>query len=394
MSDTRDDPVLEDEVDQHRMPLIEHLRELRNRLVVSVAATFVAVAIALTFANEIIRFIRIPVDDALRAMPNGGELVLLGPFEGMYAWLYAALLGGAILASPVVLGQIWGFIAPGLYSTEKRIVLPLTFASTVLFVAGAAFAYVAIFPLAFPFMFSVVENVNPTISLQLYLDAVVKMMIAFGVCFQLPVASFFLARMGLIDAKDMLFYFRYAVVGVFLLAALITPPDPLTQTLLAIPLVALYGVGIVVAAAFSTKQRADDGGFTWTTHIESISALFAAYGLISGVLVAALGFLIFGAQSQSIDTPLASLVSLEQLGGWSIVAFVVALAAALTTVPALIVGPGLRRRRPWARRIALGTAFVALLNFPLGSLVGVYAAVVLLDPEVRRAFGMGPAEAD
>ncbi|MEO0606311.1 MAG: twin-arginine translocase subunit TatC, partial [Myxococcota bacterium] len=248
------DPV--DEVDEHRMPLIDHLRELRNRLVISVGALFAGVVLASIFANQIIAFVRAPVETAL--LEHGGEITLLGPFEGMYAWLYAALLGGAILSSPVILGQIWGFVAPGLYKTERRIVMPLTAASTLLFVAGAAFAYQAIFPLAFPFMFSVVQDVEPMISLQLYLNAVVKMMLAFGVTFQLPVASFFLARIGLIDAKDMLFYFRYAVVGVFVLAALITPPDPLTQTLLAIPLVALYGVGIVVAAAFSTKERDDD----------------------------------------------------------------------------------------------------------------------------------------
>ena len=223
------DPV--DEVDQHRMPLIEHLRELRNRLMVSVGALIAGVVIASLAANQIIAFVRAPVDEALAAFD--GKVVINAPFEGMYAWLFAALLGGGLLASPVILGQIWGFVAPGLYQTEKRIVMPLTLASTVLFVAGAAFAYEAIFPIAFPFMFSVVQDVEPLLSLQLYLSAVVKMMLAFGVCFQLPVATFFLARMGVVDAKDMLFYFRYAVVGVFILAALLTPPDPLTQTLLA-----------------------------------------------------------------------------------------------------------------------------------------------------------------
>ncbi|MEM6927635.1 MAG: twin-arginine translocase subunit TatC [Myxococcota bacterium] len=377
------DPV--DEVDEHRMPLIDHLRELRNRLVISVGALFAGVILASIFANQIIAFVRAPVETAL--LEHGGEITLLGPFEGMYAWLYAALLGGAILSSPVILGQIWGFVAPGLYKTERRIVMPLTAASTVLFVAGAGFAYRAIFPLAFPFMFSVVQDVEPMISLQLYLNAVVKMMLAFGVTFQLPVASFFLARIGLIDAKDMLFYFRYAVVGVFVLAALITPPDPLTQTLLAIPLVALYGVGIVVAAAFSTKERDDDGGISWTTHIDSISALFAAYGLISGVLVVAIAVLMLGAEAQSIDAPWARLDQLQDLGGWAIVGGAITGAAALTSIPALVLGPALRRRKGWARSAALVVAAIALLNFPFGTLVGLYAGVVLFDADVRRAFG-------
>ncbi len=379
-----------DEVDEHRMPLLDHLRELRNRLVISVGALFAGVVVASIFANPIIAFVRAPVEAAL--LEHGGEITLLGPFEGMYAWLYAALLGGALLSSPVILGQIWGFVAPGLYKTERRVVMPLTIASTVLFVVGAAFAYQAIFPLAFPFMFSVVQDVEPMISLQLYLNAVVKMMLAFGITFQLPVASFFLARMGMVDAKDMLFYFRYAVVGVFVLAALITPPDPLTQTLLAIPLVALYGVGIVVAAAFSTKQRDDDGGISWVTHIDSISALFAAYGLVSGVLVVALGVLMLGAEAQSIDAPWARLDQLQQLGGWAWVGGTIAVAAGVTSIPALVLGPALRRRRAWARSAALGVAAVAMLNFPFGTLVGMYAAVVLFDPEVRQAFGGPPAQ--
>ncbi|MEN0063252.1 MAG: twin-arginine translocase subunit TatC [Myxococcota bacterium] len=383
MSDPSPEQPL-DEVDEHRMPLIEHLRELRNRLVVSVGALIAAIIVSSIFANEIIAFIRAPVDAAIAE--HNGTMAILGPFEGMYAWLYAALLGGAVLSSPVILGQIWGFVAPGLYKTERRVVVPLTLASTVLFVLGAGFAYRAIFPLAFPFMFSVVQDVEPMISLQLYINSVVKMMLAFGVCFQLPVASFFLARMGLIDAKDMLFYFRYAVVGVFILAALITPPDPLTQTLLAIPLVALYGVGIVVAAAFSTKQREDDGGISWSAHVDSISALFAAYGLISGVLVAALAVLLVGAESQSIDAPWARLDQFEQLGGWGFAILVVAISAMVTSVPALILGPALRRRRPWARNVALVVAACALFNVPLGTMVGIYAAVVLLDDDVKRAF--------
>ncbi|MBX2803022.1 MAG: twin-arginine translocase subunit TatC [Myxococcales bacterium] len=244
-----------DEVDQFRMPLLEHLKELRNRLLWTVGAMSIAFGISLYFATDIIDFLKIPIDRALLdAGVDGGLAIVSGPFEGVYAWLRAAFLGSIVLSSPIIAWQVWGFVAPGLYKTERRIVLPLTVSSTFLFGAGAAFAYYVIFPVAFPFFFTVIDaDVN--LSVQGYLSAVVKMMLAFGVCFQLPVGSFFLARMGLIDHKDMLSSFRYAVVGIFVIAALITPPDILTQSLLALPLVGLYGIGIVVARVFSTKER-------------------------------------------------------------------------------------------------------------------------------------------
>jgi sec-independent protein translocase protein TatC len=244
-----------DEVEAHRMPLIEHLRELRRRLMVAAASVVVGMLISLAFTDQILAFLTAPALIALEeANIEGGLSMVNSPFEGINVYLRAAFLGALVLSSPVVSLQAWLFVAPGLYGNERRTVIPLTLSSTFLFLLGAAFAYYVIFPYAFPFFFSVVEaQVN--LSLEGYLGAVIKMMMAFGASFQLPVVVYFLARLGLIDHIDMLRGFRYAIVAIFIVAAIITPPDVLTQVLLSIPLTILYGVGIVVAWLFSTKKR-------------------------------------------------------------------------------------------------------------------------------------------
>lgn len=247
-----------DEVEQHRMPLIDHLRELRTRLMWSAAALGVGMLVSLAFTDQILAFITAPVNDALAdAGIEGGLSIVNSPFEGIYVYLRAAFLGAMAMASPVVSLQVWLFIAPGLYKTERRVVVPLAFASTFLFLLGAGFAYYVIFPYAFPFFFTIVDT-QVSLSIEGYLGAVIRMMMAFGACFQLPVVTFFLARMGLIDHRDMLKGFRYAVVAIFGVAALITPPEVLTQVLLAVPLVGLYIVGIGVAWLFTTKVRAPE----------------------------------------------------------------------------------------------------------------------------------------
>jgi sec-independent protein translocase protein TatC len=185
---------------------------------------------------------------------EGGLSIVHSPFEGVYTYFRVVFVAGAVVASPMITFQIWKFVAPGLYKTEQRIVLPLAVCSTLLFLAGGAFAYYVIFPIAFPFFLAVIDA-EASLSIGGYLSAVVRMMLAFGVCFQLPVAVFFLARMGLVDHTDLMQSFRYAVVAIFIVASLITPPDVMTQIILAVPLVVLYGVGIVVAKFATTKQR-------------------------------------------------------------------------------------------------------------------------------------------
>jgi sec-independent protein translocase protein TatC len=250
------DPAPPDEVEQHRMPLLEHLRELRTRMMRAAAAMAIAMGISLLFTDEILAFIRAPLEQSMAASGiEGGLSINNSPFEAVSVWIRVALLGAIVLASPVLSYEIWAFVAPGLYKTERRIVVPLAFSSVFLFLLGGGFCYYVIFPFAFPWLLSLIDaDVN--LSIEGYLSAVLKVAVAFGVCFQLPVAVFFLARVGLIDHKDMLAGFRYALVAIFVIAAVLTPPDPLTQTLLAIPLTILYVISIVVARLFSTKVRA------------------------------------------------------------------------------------------------------------------------------------------
>lgn len=244
-----------DEVEAHRMPLIEHLRELRTRVMWSAGALGLGMIVSLSFTTEIYGWLTAPVVLALEesGVP-GGLAIVNSPFEGIYAWLRVAFVGAVALASPMIALQTWLFVAPGLYRTERRIVLPLAAASTALFIAGALFAYYVIFPFAFPFFLQVIDA-QASLSVSGYLSAVIRMMGAFGVCFQLPIASFFLARMGLVDHRDLAGAFRYAVVAIFAVSALITPPDVITQILLALPLIALYLFSIGVAWLFTTKDR-------------------------------------------------------------------------------------------------------------------------------------------
>jgi len=244
-----------DEVELYRMPLMDHIRELRNRLIYSMVAATVGFCISLAFVNDILDFVTAPVHQALEAYHiKGGLAIVNSPFEGMQVWLDSALIGAVLLASPVITYQLWSFVAPGLYATERKYVGPLALSSTVLFFLGAGFAYYVIFPIAFPFFFTVVDaEVN--LSIEGYLEDVLKLLGAFGLCFQLPIATFFLARLGLIDARDMIVYFRYSIIGILVIAAIITPPDVMSQILLSVPLVALYFASILVAWLFSTKKR-------------------------------------------------------------------------------------------------------------------------------------------
>jgi len=238
-----------DEVEQFRMPLMEHIRELRNRLIYSMVAAIVGLCVSMAFVPDILDFVTAPARIA------GAKFILVNsPFEGMQVWLDAALIGAVALASPVITWQLWSFIAPGLYATEKKYVGPLALSSTVLFLAGAGFAYYAIFPLAFPFFFSVVDA-EANLSIEGYLEDILKLLGAFGLCFQLPIVTFFLARLGFIDARDMITYFRYSLIGILVIAAIITPPDVMSQILLSVPLMGLYFLSIGIAWIFSTKKR-------------------------------------------------------------------------------------------------------------------------------------------
>lgn len=243
------------EVDEYRMPLMEHLRELRTRLIVCLWALGITVIGSFFFANEIFSFLAAPMNAALQETGRG-TMAVTQAMEGFMVQMKVAGLSGLFLSSPILFWQGWKFVGPGLYDQEKRLVLPLVLASTFLFVSGAAFCYVAVFRYGFPMFLEMnIEGVQAVLSIESYLGMVTTLLVAFGASFQLPIVVYFLARLGIIDHIDMIKGFRYSVVGIFVLAAVLTPPDVVSQVLMAAPLLFLYGVGIGVARLTSTKKR-------------------------------------------------------------------------------------------------------------------------------------------
>lgn len=235
------------------MPLLEHLRELRKRVIVCVYAVGIALVVSFLFANPIFDWLARPMNQAL-ASTGKGTMAVTEATEGIVVQLKVAGISGLFLASPVIAWQVWQFVAPGLYERERRSVLPLAFASTLLFAAGGGFAYFVVFTYGFPMFLKMNgENVTAVLSINSYLSFAITLLVAFGASFQLPVVIYFLARLGLVNHRDLISGFRYGVVGIFAVAAVLTPPDVLSQLMMAGPLLLLYGVGIVVARIFSTK---------------------------------------------------------------------------------------------------------------------------------------------
>lgn len=236
-----------------RMSFLDHLDELRSRLVVSAVALGAGFVVALTFIRYVFDFVMRPLQQAL---PPGGRLIYTEPAEAFMLYLKVAALVGAILALPVVLWQLWLFVAPGLYANEKRYVLPFVLFSTVFFVLGAAFSHYVLFPLAWRFFagFSsdyveFLPRIAPVFSLY------AKLMLGLGLVFQMPTLVLFLARIGVVTAGMLLRQFKYAVLAIFVIAAVVTPsPDVLSQLLVAGPMLLLYGLSILIAWAFGRRQ--------------------------------------------------------------------------------------------------------------------------------------------
>lgn len=245
-----------------KMPLTSHLEELRWRVIkvlLAISAGFIA---CYNFADTLFEFLTRPLL-ALNAA-NGGDAVHLigtGVVEAFFTKLKVSLIAGLFLASPVVLYQIWQFVAPGLYDTEKRYARPFVFFGTFFFVAGAWFCYAEVLPVGYRFFMEQYETirVNPEIRISEYLSFTSRMLLAFGATFELPVITFFLARLGFVTHKMMLSYVRYAILVIFIVAAVLTPgPDVASQLLMAAPLLVLYALSIGVAYMFAKPKPQSD----------------------------------------------------------------------------------------------------------------------------------------
>jgi len=236
-------------VDEAKLPLSDHLAELRTRLVRSLLACVVCSGLAWSWREQIFGFL---VRPAIRALGNGGKpLQAIAPTEIFFTYIKCALLAGFVMALPFVLWQIWAFVSPGLYPSEKRWTLPFVFASTLLFASGAALGHGVAFPLVFNFLASMGNpSVEPAWTMREVFGLVTSLFLAFGAAFQVPIAVFFLAVSGIVDTKTLLRSTPYAVLIVFIVAAVLTPPDWVSQVILGVPMVVLYLLGIGAAWLF------------------------------------------------------------------------------------------------------------------------------------------------
>ena len=241
------------------MSFLDHLDEMRRRLVRAFIALTVGLLICLGFIDPIFDFIMEPLAEVL---PEGGTLIYTDPTEAFFLRLKMAALAGLVAATPVVMSQLWLFIAPGLYAHEKKFAIPFIGLATIFFIGGVVFAHYILFPVAWGFFASfgtADEYVEFTPRLQPAFSLYVRLVLACGVVFQLPTLVFFLARMGVASPRFLIRNFKYAVLIIFIVAAVITPtPDPVTMTFMAGPMLVLYILSIAIAWVFQKRRTGTD----------------------------------------------------------------------------------------------------------------------------------------
>ncbi len=242
----------DEESDLPRMSFLEHLEELRRRILISVTAVVVAFAICWGFAPEIFRWIQAPV---IHLLPEGEKLAFTRLAAPFFLYMKVAMLAGVFLASPVVLWQVWRFISPGLYRRERLYAAPFIIFSTLFFVAGGYFGYRVVFPMAAKFFLDMGKDFQQVITIDDYFAIASKIILGMGLVFETPMLIFFLSRLGIVTPQFLLRKFKYAVLIIFIIAAIITPtPDPVTQSALAVPMIALYLLGVGISMLFGKKK--------------------------------------------------------------------------------------------------------------------------------------------
>ncbi len=239
-----------------KMPFTEHLEELRHRLIVCFIAVGIGFVFCYFFAKQIFEILMRPL---LQVLPPEESLIFTALPEAFFTYLKVSLLAGIGLASPVIIYQFWRFIAPGLYHRERRALLPIVLFSTFFFVGGALFGYFVVFPFGFKFFIGFAsDNIRAMPSIREYLKFAAKLLFAFGFIFELPLFTFFLARLGLVNAEMLRSKQKYSILVIFMLAAILTPPDIVTQVMMAGPLLLLYELSIWIAKIFGRKPIADE----------------------------------------------------------------------------------------------------------------------------------------
>lgn len=240
-------------MDEQKLPLTSHLQELRKRLVLSFISIGVGFVICYAFSQPLFDILSRPL---LKVMPSGGTLIFTSVAEAFFTYMKMAFIAGIILASPFVLYQVWAFVAPGLYRHEKKYVIPFVAAGTFFFVLGILFAYVVAIPVGFKFLLGYATDfIKPMPSMKEYLSFSIKFLLAFGLVFEFPVVLVLLARIGVVNAKTMARHRKYAILLIFIFAAVMTPPDIISQLLMAIPLMGLYELSIILSRIFGKKTK-------------------------------------------------------------------------------------------------------------------------------------------
>ena len=243
---------------EERSPFTEHLGELRDRLIHAFIAVGVGFVVAYFFKEQLFDILTAPLVTAM-AKSGNAKLIFTGLPEAFFTYLKVALLAGIILATPVLFYEFWMFVSPGLYREEKKYMLPIIILSLIFFIAGASFGYFIVFPYGFQFFLGfTTETIQAMPSMKEYLSFASKMLLAFGFVFELPLVLTFLSRMGLVTPAFLKKNRKYALLLFFVGAAMITPPDVVTQIMMAMPLIILYEVGILGASAFSRKSSVQE----------------------------------------------------------------------------------------------------------------------------------------
>jgi sec-independent protein translocase protein TatC len=257
-------------MEDEKMPLTEHLGELRKRITISLAALLVTFIVAFSYSEDIFKFIMFPLrynlDFSVKNMYvhfipqdklQNTKLVFLAPAEAFWMNLKVSFVAGLILSLPIIFHQLWKFISPGLLPRERKYVIPFIFSATGLFLFGAAFCFFIVLPFAMGFLltYKVGDFLVPMLSVGQYVDFCLKFILSFGAVFELPIIIIFLTKMGIVTPKTLAKNRKYAVLVAFVLAALLTPtPDAFNQTLMALPIILLYEIGIWISPLFAKKE--------------------------------------------------------------------------------------------------------------------------------------------